>query len=333
MLALLILAVIGLVVGALLALSIKRGYPYGDERVDKIIQVLPGINCTACGYEVCGDFARAVAEGRTSALGCIPGDARVAHAVADILGIVVSPPEEKMAIVRCKGGHREAAPLCIYEGLHDCRAMILTGSGSRVCGDGCLGEGNCARVCPFDAITINANGVAVVAAEKCTGCGLCLAACPRTLIELIPRVHKIFCACSNHDHGARVKKYCAVGCTACTICAKVTPHQAIVMQKNLPQLDYTRGENFVVAANKCPSGCFVDLVRHRPKVNIDSKCIGCAKCVAVCPVTAITGEKDLRHSIDKERCIGCGLCLSACPVRAISLWGGLVYGTEVRRKV
>ncbi|MDD5676173.1 MAG: 4Fe-4S dicluster domain-containing protein, partial [Chitinivibrionales bacterium] len=138
-------------------------------------------------------------------------------------------------------------------------------------------------------------------------------------------VHKIYLACANHDHGTKVKKYCTVGCTACTLCVGASPAGAIAMQDNLPVLDYGRQENFVVAAHKCPSNCFVDLVRARPKVNIDVKCNGCGVCLSICPVGAIGGQKGQRHVVDKERCIGCGVCLNVCAPRAIALWGGLVY--------
>ncbi|MBD3320151.1 MAG: 4Fe-4S dicluster domain-containing protein, partial [Chitinivibrionales bacterium] len=170
------------------------------------------------------------------------------------------------------------------------------------------------------------NRVAVVKSEKCTGCGKCVTACPRNIIELVPRIHKIYLGCNNHDRGAKVKKYCSVGCTACTLCVKATPSGAIKMADNLPRMDYSQNENFVHDANKCPQKCFVDLVRARPKVNIGPQCDGCGECITVCPVKgAITGEKGERHVVNKEKCIGCGLCLHSCHVHAISLWGGLGY--------
>jgi ferredoxin len=233
-----------------------------------------------------------------------------------------------MAVVHCKGGGAEAAQRGVYHGLQDCHAAVLAGNGSKVCQEGCLGLGTCVAVCPFDAIHINDNGVAVVDPESCTGCGLCVKACPRSLISLIPRAHKIYLACSNHERGARVKKYCSVGCTACTLCVKATASGAIVMENNLPALDYTSDENFVVAANKCPQKCFVDLVKVRPKANIEVSCDGCGKCVPVCPVKAITGESGQRHVVDKSKCIGCGLCFDVCHVRAIKHWGGLGYASE-----
>ncbi|MBN1684531.1 MAG: 4Fe-4S binding protein [Gammaproteobacteria bacterium] len=47
------------------------------------------------------------------------------------------------------------------------------------------------------------------------------------------------------------------------------------------------------------------------------KCIGCTRCVQVCPVDAITmnGDKAL---VDPEICIECGACIAECPVEAIA---------------
>jgi ferredoxin len=238
-----------------------------------------------------------------------------------------------MAVVHCKGGTNESKERAVYQGIEDCNAAVLTGNGSKVCADGCLGLGTCVRACPFNALTINSNNVAVVDPETCTGCGKCVPSCPRSLIELIPKVHKIFLACSNHERGGKVKKYCSVGCTACTLCVKATPSGAIAMQENLPVLDYGKEENFISAAYKCPSHCFIDLVKTRPKANIDTQCDGCGECIPVCPVKgAIIGEKDERHTIDKTKCIGCGICLDTCHLHAISLWGGLGYSPDDKSK-
>ena len=317
-----IVGAVGLFFGIGLGIASKKLHVSVDLRISKILDVLPNANCGACGYPGCSGFAKAVAEGKADPNGCIPGGSKVAHLIADILGISATTAEPVMAVVHCKGGTKEALERAVYDGLEDCIAASLTGNGSKVCQDGCLGLGTCVRACPFDALHINANGVAEVDPEKCTGCGKCIKACPRNIISLIPRVHKIFLACSNHERGAKVKKYCSVGCTACTLCVKATPSGAITMENNLPVLDYTKEENFIPAAYKCPSKCFTDLVKVRARANIDTKCDGCGACIPACPISgAIKGESGERHVIDKEKCIGCGICLNTCHKHAISLWG------------
>lgn len=65
---------------------------------------------------------------------------------------------------------------------------------------------------------------------------------------------------------------------------------------------------------------------YLPEVNKVS-CIGCGKCVRVCPVKAIviSSEADDDASsrniakIDEEICLGCGVCARNCPVQSITL--------------
>jgi electron transport complex protein RnfB len=48
-------------------------------------------------------------------------------------------------------------------------------------------------------------------------------------------------------------------------------------------------------------------------------CIGCTKCLDVCPTDAIIGASQLLHSVITEDCIGCERCVPACPVDCIDL--------------
>ncbi len=71
-------------------------------------------------------------------------------------------------------------------------------------------------------------------------------------------------------------------------------------------------------------------------------CIGCRKCIDVCPVDAIVGARKLMHTVLDAECNGCALCLPACPVDCIALlpvsgpahsdspWPGYTH-TEVKR--
>ena len=49
------------------------------------------------------------------------------------------------------------------------------------------------------------------------------------------------------------------------------------------------------------------------------KCIGCGTCVNMCPVEAISFDKDGRAIINQDLCIKCGTCEAVCPVSAITI--------------
>jgi electron transport complex protein RnfB len=51
----------------------------------------------------------------------------------------------------------------------------------------------------------------------------------------------------------------------------------------------------------------------------EQTCIGCTKCLQVCPVDAIVGAAKQLHGVIASECTGCGLCLSPCPVDCIRL--------------
>lgn len=51
----------------------------------------------------------------------------------------------------------------------------------------------------------------------------------------------------------------------------------------------------------------------------ESRCIGCARCLAPCPVDAIIGAAKFMHTVLAERCTGCELCVAPCPVDCIEM--------------
>jgi len=52
---------------------------------------------------------------------------------------------------------------------------------------------------------------------------------------------------------------------------------------------------------------------------VEADCIGCTKCIQVCPVDAIVGAAKLMHTVIAADCTGCELCVPACPVDCIEL--------------
>jgi electron transport complex protein RnfB len=60
------------------------------------------------------------------------------------------------------------------------------------------------------------------------------------------------------------------------------------------------------------------LARQRAIID-EQVCIGCRKCIDVCPVDAILGARKFMHTVIADECNGCALCLPACPVDCIQL--------------
>jgi electron transport complex protein RnfB len=52
---------------------------------------------------------------------------------------------------------------------------------------------------------------------------------------------------------------------------------------------------------------------------VEADCIGCTKCIQVCPVDAIVGAGKRMHTVIADHCTGCELCVPACPVDCIVL--------------
>lgn len=52
---------------------------------------------------------------------------------------------------------------------------------------------------------------------------------------------------------------------------------------------------------------------------IEDDCIGCFKCVGVCPVDAIVGAQKFMHSVLAAQCTGCELCVPVCPTDCITM--------------
>jgi hypothetical protein len=62
------------------------------EKTRKIYEVLPKLDDQRCGYKTCGEFARAVANGKALCYGCVSGGPEVAAKVCEIMGARV--PEQ-----------------------------------------------------------------------------------------------------------------------------------------------------------------------------------------------------------------------------------------------
>ena len=251
-----LVAGIGLVIGLILSIaSIIMAVPK-DEKAEQILEALPGANCGACGYSGCSGYANAIAKGEAEAGMCAPGGLACTKAISEILGVETGSVEPKVAVVKCMGSLDNTAYKAEYTGIKSCAAALKIGGGLTACSFGCMGLGDCEAVCPYDAIHV-CNGVAVVDKDRCKACTLCVKACPRNIIEIMPLKNQAVVRCSNHDKGAVTRKLCSAGCIGCKKCEKTCERGAVKV---------------------------VDFCAY---VTPDL-CNGCGSCVVACPQHCIT---------------------------------------------
>jgi NADH-quinone oxidoreductase subunit F len=81
----------------------------------------------------------------------------------------------------------------------------------------------------------------------------------------------------------------------------------------ITNLLYFRDEFEAHTRGICPAGRCKELIKY----TVNDNCIGCTKCVQVCPVNAIPYTPYEKHTIDQELCTRCDSCREVCPVLAI----------------
>lgn len=248
-----ILCALGLLFGIGLYIASRVFFVKVDGRVEEIEHGLPGTNCGACGHPGCSGFAKAIVHGQAEVTGCVAGGDSVAQFVADVMGVKAEHVEKKVAILRCQSTN--VKDKYDYRGIQTCAAANIVVGGPKDCIYGCIGFGDCVNVCPFDALHM-VNGLPRVDETKCTACGKCVEACPKTLFEINPVGKTVHVLCRSRDLGKDTRKACDKGCIGCKKCEKICPFDAIHVVNNLAIIDF-------------------------------EKCTSCGKCVGECPTDAI----------------------------------------------
>ena len=252
--AFLIVSGVALILGVLLALVSHFFAVEEDQKVKDIRACLPGVNCGACGYKGCDDYAAALAEGGVKPSLCIPGDQKVADQICTILGVESEEIADVVAFVACDGHCEATKNVAVYSGVESCRAASMLFGGTNSCRFGCLGLGDCANACPSGAICLE-DGIARVLTSRCIGCGLCTKQCPKGIISMVPQETATVVMCSNKQKGADAMKACKNACIGCKKCEKACPEGAIKVTDNLAVIDYNICKNCGACAEVCPTGC------------------------------------------------------------------------------
>lgn len=256
----LVVALTGLIIGILLGIAGEKFKVEVDERELLVREALPGVNCGACGYAGCDAAAKAVAEGSAPVNLCPVGGVPVADKVAEIMGVTAEATEKNVAFVKCSGTCDKAVDYSQYYGVKDCvAAMSSPGEGGKACSYGCMGLGSCVKACPFDAIHV-IDGIAKVDVEKCTACNNCVKVCPKNIIEIVPAKAEFLVRCNSLDKGKDVKSKCDAGCIGCSMCVRVCEYDAVHVEDNLAYIDQSKCVKCGKCAEKCPTKVIRDLV-------------------------------------------------------------------------
>jgi electron transport complex protein RnfB len=262
------ITILGAVFGLALTYAKIRLHVERDERYGLLLEALPNANCGACGQPGCSGYALKILEGAPVNL-CMIGGREVVEKLARIMGVEAQAREPKKARVRCQGGADVTRKRFLYTGPKSCAASQQIMEGFKVCRWGCLGLGDCERVCPFDAIRMSDGGLPEVDWEKCTGCGNCVSACPRGIISLEEEGFDVHMLCLNREKAPVMKQGCSVGCIACNRCVKACK-------------EVFAGNPDIETAIEVVDFCAV----------IDyATCINCGKCAEVCPQKVIEFRK------------------------------------------
>lgn len=250
---------LGSAFGLVLLIASEKLKVKEDPKVERIKQALPNLDCGACGFPGCSQYAKAVSENPDLIGKCAPGGDSTCQKIAEILNLQISSSGvPKRPIIHCRAHTKDKTFYARYEGIPSCTTANAL-SNAQACKFGCLGYGDCVRACKFDALHI-IDGLATVDYAKCTGCSNCVAACPRGLIEMVPfsQENMIAVACSSKESAKTTRSMCSVGCIGCKLCQKQSENFDV--PDNLAKIDYEKyepKEGDKTAAEKCPTGVIV----------------------------------------------------------------------------
>ena len=251
------MAGLAVVFAAILAFADKKLKVEEDPKVDEITHLLPGINCGACGYLSCHDFAEHIVKEGEAPVKCRVMSEEAREEVCKAAGTEKGTAYPFFPLVHCAAENENKKIIAEYKGTKTCRAANLIFGGSMQCQYGCMGFGDCTAVCPFDALHME-KGLPRLDPKKCTGCGKCEQACPRNIISMQEKKYDdlYYVACSSRDTAIRVRQVCGVGCIACGICEKLAPEKFFTVTNNLSQADFSKQfdqEKTAMLAEKCPT--------------------------------------------------------------------------------
>ncbi len=173
--------------------------------------------------------------------------------------------------------------------------------------------------------------------DECTGCGICVEACPREAIEI-----NVIGASKNLNAPKLI--FDPEKCYLCGICYNLCPVGAIDFKikgssTNISKrtslgkfsfinekCDFKDKERKIMCDDcefACPRSAIKATVENNKNTieHKDEVCVRCGTCALACPREAIEVEKPFlgEISVDLEKCQSCGVCVEVCPTKSIKM--------------
>lgn len=258
------LCVLGVLSATVLYFVSQKFKVFEDPRIEQVEKMLPGANCGGCGFAGCKAMAGAlVAQDDISALFCPVGGADTMSRVSGFLGKTAAERAPQVAVVRCNGTCEHRPRTNLFDGASSCSVISGLYGGETGCVFGCLGKGDCVAKCEFGALSMNPEtGLPQVDADKCTACGACVKACPKSIIELRrkgPKNRGIYVSCVNKEKGGVARKSCTAACIGCGKCMRVCEFEAITVENNLAFIDSEKCKMCRKCVVECPTGAIIEV--------------------------------------------------------------------------
>lgn len=160
--ALIVLALLSAVFGAILGFAAVKYKVEGDPLVEQVDELLPQTQCGQCGHPGCRPYAQSIVSNGEAINHCPPGGQATINALADLLGVEAPSLDEE---------HGEAKEAQMVAFIRE---------------EDCIGCTKCIQACPVDAIIGAQKKMHTVIIDECTGCDLCIEPCPVDCIDLLP---------------------------------------------------------------------------------------------------------------------------------------------------